>query len=220
MIVRRCKTIELSKRQEKILEIVKAEGPITGEQIAEKLNLTRATLRPDLAILTMAGFLDARPRVGYFYSGKTANQLLGEHIRNLYVKDYKSLPIVVKEETSVYDAICTMFLEDVGSLYVIKKEGQLAGVVSRKDLLQAAMGKQDLSSIPVGVIMSRMPNIITCSPDDTLYHAALQMMRHQVDSLPVVRPFQDRPTDLEIIGRISKTTLVKAFVELGQSVKM
>jgi DNA-binding FadR family transcriptional regulator len=61
---------------------VKKEGPITGEQIAEKLNLTRATLRPDLAILTMAGLLDARPRVGYFYSGKTSNQLLSEHIRN------------------------------------------------------------------------------------------------------------------------------------------
>jgi CBS domain-containing protein len=195
---------------------VKAEGPITGEQIAEKLKLTRATLRPDLAILTMAGLLDARPRVGYFYSGKTTNQLLGEHIRNLSVRDYKSLPVVVREETSIYDAICTMFLEDVGSLIVTKNEGQLVGVVSRKDLLQAAMGKQELRSMPVGVIMTRMPNIVTCTPDDTLYYAAVQMMRHEVDSLPVVRPFQDRPQEMEVVGRISKTTLVKAFVELGQ----
>ncbi|UWE05241.1 helix-turn-helix transcriptional regulator [Laceyella sacchari] len=208
--------MELTKRQEKILEIVKAEGPITGEQIAEKLKLTRATLRPDLAILTMAGLLDARPRVGYFYSGKTTNQLLGEHIRNLSVRDYKSLPVVVREETSIYDAICTMFLEDVGSLIVTKNEGQLVGVVSRKDLLQAAMGKQELRSMPVGVIMTRMPNIVTCTPDDTLYYAAVQMMRHEVDSLPVVRPFQDRPQEMEVVGRISKTTLVKAFVELGQ----
>jgi DeoR family transcriptional regulator, catabolite repression regulator len=195
---------------------VKKEGPITGEQIAEKLNLTRATLRPDLAILTMAGLLDARPRVGYFYSGKTSNQILSEHIRNLQVKDFKSRPVVVREETSVYDAICTMFLEDVGSLYVVKEQGQLCGVLSRKDLLQAAMGKQDLNAIPVGVIMTRMPNIITCRPEDSLYFAAQQMMRHQVDSLPVVRPFADRPDELEIIGRISKTTIVKAFVELGQ----
>jgi DeoR family transcriptional regulator, catabolite repression regulator len=178
--------------------------------------LTRATLRPDLAILTMAGLLDARPRVGYFYSGKTTNQLLGEHIRNLSVRDYKSLPVVVREETSIYDAICTMFLEDVGSLIVTKNEGQLVGVVSRKDLLQAAMGKQELRSMPVGVIMTRMPNIVTCTPDDTLYYAAVQMMRHEVDSLPVVRPFQDRPQEMEVVGRISKTTLVKAFVELGQ----
>lgn len=73
--------IELSKRQEKIIEIVKENGPITGEHIADKLNLTRATLRPDLAILTMAGFLDARPRVGYFYTGKSSTQLLSESIK-------------------------------------------------------------------------------------------------------------------------------------------
>ena len=66
--------MELSERQEKIVEIVKDNGPITGEKIAEKLGLTRATLRPDLAILTMAGFLDARPRVGYFYTGKSSNE--------------------------------------------------------------------------------------------------------------------------------------------------
>ncbi|MGV1143152.1 hypothetical protein ACV56Z_01415 [Staphylococcus aureus] len=29
--------------------------------MADTLNLTRATLRPDLAILTMSGFLEARP---------------------------------------------------------------------------------------------------------------------------------------------------------------
>ncbi len=68
--------MELTHRQEQIINIVKDNGPITGENIAEKLNLTRATLRPDLAILTMAGFLDARPRVGYFYTGKTGSELL------------------------------------------------------------------------------------------------------------------------------------------------
>lgn len=68
--------IELNKRQDVILQIVKENGPITGEHIAERLGLTRATLRPDLAILTMAGFLDARPRVGYFYAGKKQRQPL------------------------------------------------------------------------------------------------------------------------------------------------
>ncbi|MCB6949673.1 HTH domain-containing protein, partial [Roseburia faecis] len=84
---------------------VKTNGPITGEHIAEKLNLTRATLRPDLAILTMAGYLDARPRVGYFYTGKTSTQLLTENLKHIYVKDYQSLPVVVNENMSVYDAI-------------------------------------------------------------------------------------------------------------------
>ncbi|MEJ7530393.1 helix-turn-helix domain-containing protein, partial [Staphylococcus hominis] len=73
--------MELSKRQEQIIDIVKTKGPITGEQIAEKLNLTRATLRPDLAILTMSGFIEARPRVGYYYSGKSKNKIINEQLR-------------------------------------------------------------------------------------------------------------------------------------------
>ena len=101
--------IELNKRQEEILEIVKENGPITGEQIAERLSLTRATLRPDLAILTMAGFLDARPRVGYFYSGKKTNQAVVDSMTNMKVKDFQSIPVVVSENVSVYDAICQMF---------------------------------------------------------------------------------------------------------------
>jgi DeoR family transcriptional regulator, catabolite repression regulator len=207
--------IELTKRQEMILQIVKDEGPITGEQIAEKLHLTRATLRPDLAILTMSGFLDARPRVGYFYAGKSGNQLLGEHVRKLSVKDYKSVPVVVKEETSVYDAICTMFLEDVGTLFVVKEGGILIGVVSRKDLLKSSMGNQDLQTIPVGVIMTRMPNIVRCNLEDSLLEAAAKLIRYQVDALPVVKEAENGD-GLEVVGRITKTTITKAFVELGE----
>lgn len=198
-----------------ILQIVKDEGPITGEQIAERLNLTRATLRPDLAILTMSGFLDARPRVGYFYSGKSGNQLFGEHLNKLMVRDYKSVPVVCQEEMSVYDAICTMFLEDVGTLFVVKGGGILTGVLSRKDLLKSSMGSQDLHNIPVGVVMTRMPNIITCGLDETLLAAATKLIRNQVDALPVIRE-QEKSEGLEVVGRITKTTITKVFVEIGQ----
>ncbi|MEJ7485611.1 helix-turn-helix domain-containing protein, partial [Staphylococcus hominis] len=78
--------MELNQRQEQIIEIVKQHGPITGEHIADQLNLTRATLRPDLAILTMSGFLEARPRVGYYYSGKSKNKIIHEQLRQYVVK--------------------------------------------------------------------------------------------------------------------------------------
>ena len=160
--------IELNKRQEQIIQIVKENGPITGEHIAEKLNLTRATLRPDLAILTMAGFLDARPRVGYFYTGKSSTQLLAESIQKIKVSEYKSLPVVVNENVSVYDAIVMMFLEDVGTLFVVDNDNLLAGVLSMKDCLRASIGKQDLNSIPVHIIMTRMPNITMARNNDLL----------------------------------------------------
>ena len=62
--------INLNQRQKDILNIVKESGPITGESIANRLKLTRASLRPDLAFLTQVGLLDARPRVGYFLKAR------------------------------------------------------------------------------------------------------------------------------------------------------
>jgi DeoR family transcriptional regulator, catabolite repression regulator len=204
--------IQLNKRQEKILEIVKGNGPITGEHIAEQLNLTRATLRPDLAILTMAGFLDARPRVGYFYTGKSSTQLLTDSLNHIFVKDYQSIPIVVNESISVYDAIVSMFLEDVGTLFVVDKHSLLVGVLSRKDLLRASLGKQELSTIPVNIIMTRMPNITICMKEDLLIEVAKKLIGKQIDALPVVKETEQ---GYEVTGRITKTTITKAFVALA-----
>ncbi|GIN89647.1 transcriptional repressor CcpN [Siminovitchia terrae] len=206
-------TIELSKRQDRILEIVKENGPITGEHIAEKLNLTRATLRPDLAILTMAGYLDARPRVGYFYTGKTGTQLLTESLKKLTVKEFQSIPVVIHENVSVYDAIVTIFLEDVGTVFVTDDEHHLAGVLSRKDLLRASLGKQELSTLPVNIIMTRMPNITMCEKDDLLIDVAKKLIDTQIDAVPVVKKTD---SGYEVIGRLTKTNITKAFVALAE----
>lgn len=204
--------IELNIRQEKILQIVKDNGPITAEQIAEKLSLARATLRPDLSILTMAGYLDARPRVGYFYTGKSGTQLLTRRITKLTVQQYSSIPVVVKDSSSVYDAICMMFLEDVGTLFVVDQETHLVGVLSRKDLLRASIGKQMLETVPVSIIMTRMPNITMCFKDDLIIDIAKKLIEKQIDALPVVK--DTGGNKYEVVGRITKTNITKAIVDL------
>ncbi|WP_243386543.1 helix-turn-helix transcriptional regulator [Bacillus kexueae] len=205
------RTIELNKRQEQILQIVKDNGPITGEHIADQLNLTRATLRPDLAILTMAGYLEARPRVGYFYTGKSGSQLLSDKVKKLQVKDFQSIPVVVHENVSVYDAICTMFLEDVGTLIVVDDRSLLVGILSRKDLLRASIGKQDLTSIPVHIIMTRMPNVTVCKKDDLIIDVAKILIEKQIDALPVVKEIEE---GYEVTGRVTKTNMTKILVGL------
>lgn len=205
--------IELNKRQEDILQIVKENGPITGEHIAERLGLTRATLRPDLAILTMAGFLDARPRVGYFYAGKKNSISLADGLMHLKVKDFHSVPVTVSENMTVYDAICYMFSEDVGTLFVVDKNSYLTGVLSRKDLLRTSIGTQDLNKIPVHIIMTRMPNISYCLKTDSLIVAANKLIEREVDSLPVVNQLED---GFEIVGRLTKTSITRAFISLAE----
>lgn len=210
--------IQLSERQEKIIDIVKENEPITGEAIAQRLKLTRSTLRPDLAILTMSGILDARPKVGYFYTGKTAFSFVSESIRKIKVSEVKSVPIVVDEESSIYDSIVTLFLEDVSSIFVTSN-GFLTGVVSRKDFLKNAIGGLDLNKTPIGVIMTRMPNIVVTKPEETILDAAMKIIDHEVDSIPVVEEVEIKngKSEYRIIGKISKTTITRLFVELGKN---
>lgn len=162
----------------------------------------------------MAGYLDARPRVGYFYTGKTGTELLGDKVKHITVKHYQSRPIVVQESASVYDAIVTMFLEDVGTLFVVDKQTTLVGVLSRKDLLRASLGKQALESIPVSIIMTRMPNITVCQPDDLITEVAKKLIDKQIDCLPVVTEV-DFGSGFEVIGRITKTNITALLVDLA-----
>ena len=76
----------LSERQETILQIVKEHSPITGQHIANQLHVTRAALRSDLAILTMLGLVDARPKLGYFFTGNKEKDLLSRAITDISIE--------------------------------------------------------------------------------------------------------------------------------------
>ncbi|MCK8824477.1 CBS domain-containing protein [Fuchsiella alkaliacetigena] len=194
---------------------------MTSQKIAEKLDLTRGALRSDLSVLTMASILEAKPNVGYFC---THNSLYLKDLDELYsqkVAEIKSVPTIIKEETSVYEAIVTLFLEDVGSLFVIGEQDEaLAGVISRKDLLKIMIGETDINQIPVSIVMTRMPNIITVSAENTILTAAQRIVDYEVDSLPVVENLnaESKAEDdgkLKVVGRVSKTDITKAFVDFA-----
>ncbi len=210
--------MQFSKRQEAILEIIEDFGPITGEQIAERLSLTRATLRPDMAILTMSGVISARPRVEYYLSGKKPNLMMAEKLHSVKVDAVKSVPVVVNDKCMVYDAVVTMFTEDVGTLFVVKEGGFLEGVLSRKDLLKISLGGHEIHKLPVGVIMTRMPNIIYTEQEESVWEAAKKLLLHEIDALPVIRhkEMPDGAHGLEVVGRFSKTNITKFFVEIGE----
>jgi len=208
--------IALSNRQKRIAEIVRLEGPITGEHIAQRLNVTRAALRSDLAILIMGGILDARPKVGYYYTGKNTLGMLMEEISNICVKDLQSVPIAIGNDKSAYEAIVTMFLEDVGSVFILDEAGLLAGVVSRKDLLKAAINNADLHSLPVVMVMTPLSKIIVANEDESVAAAARKVIDNEIDSLPVVRAVNNGKRSYEVVGRITKTNFTRLLVDLAE----
>lgn len=208
--------IALSTRQKRIAEIVRLDGPITGEHIAERLNVTRAALRSDLAILVMGGILDARPKVGYYYTGKNTLGMLMEEISSICVKDLQSVPIAIGQEKSAYEAIVTMFLEDVGSVFILDESGLLAGVVSRKDLLKAAINNADLHSLPVVMVMTPLSKIVVVTEEESVAAAARKIIDNEIDSLPVVRPVNSGKRSYEVVGRITKTNFTRLLVDLAE----
>lgn len=206
--------IELKNRHKEILEIVKKYQPIASEQIAQHLKLTRSAIRADLNLLVMSGHLEARPKVGYCVVESSTRERVADYLKNIKVNDLKSRPVVVDEKASVYDTIVTMFLEDVGMICVTA-EDFLVGVVSRKDLLKAAIGRTDINNMPVGMIMTRMPNVILISPNAPVSEAARKIIDRQIDALPVVEEHLTQgQTKYRVIGRISKTNITKLFVEM------
>ncbi|WP_278244893.1 helix-turn-helix transcriptional regulator [Fervidicella metallireducens] len=208
--------MKLTKRQEEIIRLVKENQPITSEQLADKINVTRAALRPDLAILTMTGILEARPKVGYLYSKKGGNSIVYDLIREITVAEIKSKPTVVSEDTTVYDAIVQLFLNDAGTIFVTNND-YLVGAVSRKDFLKIALGNTDIHKVPVGIIMTRMPNIITITDEDPAFEAAKKIIEHEVDSLPVVEKeiTEEGKEMFKITGKVSKTNITRLFVKIG-----
>ena len=203
--------IQLNQRQQKIIEIVKESEPITSEQIASMLNVTRATLRSDLAILTMTGILDARPKVGYFYSGINKLNLVGDDIKNKKVEEIMSIPVIAKKDDSLYEVIVNMFLSDVGSIFIIDEEESLCGIVSRKDLLKATIGGADMNKMPIGMIITRTPNIITAEKEESVIIVAKKIIEHEIDSIPVVENIDGKT---RVVGKISKTNITRLFLEI------
>lgn len=203
--------MDFTERQNKIIEIVKEHEPISGDRIAGYLGLSRATLRSDLAVLTMVGILDARTKVGYFYTGQDVKPLVYDQLFEVTVKEVMITPIIVEQTLSVYDAVTNLFMYDVGSLYVKNDQDELVGVISRKDFLRFVIGNSNAENTPVAMIMTRMPNIVTVTPEWTILEAGNLLMQHQVDSLPVVT----KENPLKVVGKLTKTRLMNHFIQAG-----
>jgi CBS domain-containing protein len=206
-----------------IIGLVQKHSPITGEQIAEFLGVTRPTIRSDLGLLVMLGYIDAKPKVGYFLgSAEKKEKSEVVQVTKKRIREIMGTPVVLNETATVSDAVVTLFLENVGSLVVVDSTNALAGIISRKDLLKVTLGNSQAGSVLLSMVMTRHPNIATVSPDDTVREAMRKMITHEVDGLPVVQPMlspDGKPQTvgglpkLEVIGRITKTTLIKLLFD-------
>ena len=185
--------MDLTERQKKILIMLKEKSSLSGDEIAQNLNVTKSALRTDFSILTGLKLITAKQNKGYTYNKCTIKR----------VRDCMSPQNSISVKTSVYDAIIHLFNFDLGTLIVVEN-------VSRKDLLKAALNRKNIEKIPVSIIMTRMPNIVHCFEDDNIMEAIEKLIKHEIDSLPVLRKEKGK---LSLVGRFTKTNVTKLFYQ-------
>ena len=191
--------MELTERQRRILMMLREKSLLSGDEIAQNLNVTKSALRTDFSILTGLKLITAKQNKGYIY-----NEYIIKRVR-----DYMSPQNSINVKTSVYDAIIHLFNFDLGTLIVVENE-KLVGIISRKDLLKAALNGKNIEKIPVSMIMTRMPNIVHCFEDANIMEAIEKLIKHEIDSLPVLRKEKGK---LSLVGRFTKTNVTKLFYQ-------
>ena len=190
----------LTERQHRILEIIKKKSPISGDEIAELLSLSKSALRTDFSILTKLNLVISKQNKGYIFNNKCTL---------LEVKNYMSPQNSIDTKTTVYDAIIHLFNFDLGTLVVVDKD-KLAGIISRKDLLKSVLNNKNIEKTPVSMIMTRMPNIVYCFEDDSVLEAIKKLIDHEIDSLPVLRRENGK---ISLVGRFTKTNVMKLYYQ-------
>ena len=109
-----------------------------------------------------------------------------------------------------------MFTQNAGTIYVTDQD-YLMGIVSRKDFMKSMIGKENIETLPISIIMTRMPNIIYLEETESVYDAAKKTIKYEVESLPIIRKTQDQNAieRLRLIGKISRTNITRYVVNLG-----
>lgn len=127
----------------------------------------------------------------------------------MYVRDRMSTPVVTIGPDMVFQQALKLLQERaVRRLPVINPDGQLIGVVTDRDLIQAALHYVG-AEVEIEDVMTT--TVITIAPDTPLTEAALLMIGNKIGGLPVVDE-QHR-----VIGIITESDIFKTFVELMSS---
>lgn len=130
----------------------------------------------------------------------------------------KRNPLTIQPDVSIAEALEKMRREKLRHLPVVDKNGRLAGIVSRQDLLYASPSSVTslnvwevtylVSQVKVKEVMTK--DVITAPEDLPVEEAARIMSDNRIGCLPVVR-------NGLLVGIITETDLFNIFLELFEA---
>ena len=119
----------------------------------------------------------------------------------------KTLAIISVPDTALLsESIKTMYEKNIGAVIVLDKDGQLAGVLSERDVLRVAQQHpQDISSTPVREAMTPVSKLITVASNRRVHDVMELMTFHRVRHLPVI-------DGTKLVGIVSIGDIVKEML--------
>ncbi|HEY89645.1 MAG TPA: CBS domain-containing protein [Thermoflexia bacterium] len=124
-------------------------------------------------------------------------------------------PITITTDTPVSESLSFMRQNNIRRLPVLNKKGELAGIVSEKDLLYASPSPAtSLSVYEVGYLLTKLKvktimakDVITVAANAPLEEAARIMVDNKIGGLPVMK-------DGELVGIITETDIFTTILEM------
>jgi CBS domain-containing protein len=111
----------------------------------------------------------------------------------------------IPETRTLGEAAQLLWQRQVGALVVKDRRGELAGIVSERDIVRAiAENGADGLAQTVGAVMN--PDVVTCEPQDRIERVMKLMTLHRVRHIPL------RDGD-RLVGMVSIGDLVKYRLE-------
>jgi acetoin utilization protein AcuB len=124
--------------------------------------------------------------------------------------------VTVREDAPMTKGAITLKENNIRTLPVVDKKGKLVGIVTDRDLRDAAPSKATslnmyelnylISKIKMKDIMSK--NLVVVHPEETVEFAAILMLENKISALPVVNKTNT------LIGIITQTDIFRVLVHI------
>jgi CBS domain-containing protein len=113
----------------------------------------------------------------------------------------------VVTDATVAHIITELSSNKIGFLVVLDKNGELAGVISERDIVHRCMGAQkDPAATTAIEIMTPLSRLVTASETDDIGHIMAVMTERKVRHLPILK-------DGTVIGIVSIGDVIKYILE-------
>jgi acetoin utilization protein AcuB len=128
-------------------------------------------------------------------------------------------PIVVLEDTSLYDALNLMLKHEIRRLPVVSDRDKLCGIMTLSDLypyvypvrLMGDLSQEDVDNLKGHVVKEIMAtDLVTCSPNTPLEEVGALLREKKIGALPVLKEDQ-------LIGIITDCDVLEALCGIARA---